>query len=337
MTSHTQKHPLIEQLIEQHIAFIEQQLLDTKYLQQESALLCDWLENKSLADFVSLEQVQLFFGDLLIHRDIPHNTLTQVGMHLSQALTHPINQNTTIAQVINPLHVDALAQYTASKTTQRQYFIAQMTKHPAFAHISTQLIQDVLNDYFQSHVTEKNGHVSRFMKIGKSMLENVTDLNLSQAIQQYLEKNVSKLAVLAEKLLNQQLSDDNVYQLHVQLWHERKNTPLSNVQHYIDPNDLTQTIPLLHQFWDHFRRSEFFAQQLQYNLEIWYAKQKHQGVLDLLDAIGTSKNQLVTQLQQHASSLLEKFIADGELKKRLQPQLQAFYYSPSTLELLQKL
>lgn len=337
MTDSVETHPLIEQLIQQHIAFIEQQFLDTKQLQQEITALCQWLTRQSLKEIITLEQLHMALRDLFIDKEIPQSTLIQGSIYLRQALLHPINQNTTIAEIINPLHLDALAQYTASKSTQRKYLIEKITKHPAFATMASQLLQQVLNDYFQNHLSDKSSHVGRFMKIGKSVLENVTDLNLAQAIQQYLEKNVSKMGTLAEKMLNQHLNDEKVYQLHVQLWHELKNTPLSHIQHYIDPNDLPQTIPLLHQFWDHFRRSEFFEQQLQHALETWYTHHQNQSVLNLIQAIGTSEHQLNTQLHGPAEQIIKQFIADGGLKKHLQPQLKAFYYAPSTLSLLKQI
>ncbi|MBF7684711.1 hypothetical protein I2F17_02530 [Acinetobacter sp. B10A] len=330
-------HPLIEQLIEQHIIFLEQQFLDTTYLQQEVCILCQWLGTQSVQNLVSLDQLQSTLRHLFIDTDIPQNTLKHLGIRLSEALKHPLNQTTTIADIVHPLHVDDLAQYTASKSTQRQYLIAHITKHPAFVNIATQLIQQVLHDYFQNHLNNNSSHVSRFMKIGKSVLENVTDLNLSHAIQQYLEKNVSKLAMLAEKTLNQQLSNDNVYELHVQMWHQLKNTPLSHLQHYIDANDLPHTIPLLHQFLDHFRHSPFFAQHLQQGLTAWYLDHENKSVLDVLHALGKTPEQVSQLLEQHLGQILQQFIHDGSFKIRLRQQLHDFYYTPSTLDLLKKI
>lgn len=335
MTDQAYRHPLIDQLIENHIQFIQTQLVEPKQIQQNCTDFCHWLEQKKLKDFISLEQLDQHIVQGLIERIIPHSTLLDIAQQLRFALIHPLNDQHNINDIINSHHVDALAQYTASKTEQRQNIIRHFVHHPAFATVSTQLIQQVLNDYFQQHIGTKHSSMGRFMKMGKSMLENVTDINLEQAIHQYLEKNVSKLGQFAEKIITQQLSDAQLYQLLTKLWQQTNTLPLNTAQSYIDTDDLEQTIPLLHQFWDHFRHSEYFKQQLKQGLVTWYARYQDHSIMALLNSIGTDQNHLNKQLQQHLHILLPQLINDGLMNKSLTAQLQAFYYSDRTLQLLQ--
>ena len=53
----------------------------------------------------------------------------------------------------------------------------------------TQLIQHSIQDYLDNSVIAKSvPGVSRFMKMGKSVLENVTDSSLDNTVARYLQK-----------------------------------------------------------------------------------------------------------------------------------------------------
>ena len=135
--------------------------------------------------------------------------------------------------------------------------------NPAFAAMITQLIQHSIQDYMDNSVIAKSvPGVSRFMKMGKSVLESVTDSNLDHAIQHYLQKNVQKLTQMSESVLNQHFDDEKLYHFQANLWHKIKDLPLSVLKNYIEVQDLSLTVNLGHEIWDHLRQSDYLNQQV---------------------------------------------------------------------------
>ncbi|MFW2068129.1 hypothetical protein ACG9ZB_16920, partial [Acinetobacter johnsonii] len=102
----------------------------------------------------------------------------------------------------------------------------------------TQLIQHSIQDYLNNSViTKRVTGVSSFMKMGKSVLETVTDSNLNDTIGHYLQKNILKLSQMIEQVLNQNFNDEKLYHFQANLWHKIKYIPLSVLKNYIEVQD----------------------------------------------------------------------------------------------------
>ena len=141
----------------------------------------------------SFEQINALLQKQVLATPASHFLIEQIGEHLRFALIHPANESTQIADVIPVLTVDKIAQYIASKSGHRQRLIKTVVNSPAFSAMITQLIQHSIQDYLDNSVMAKRvPGVSRFMKMGKSVLETVTDSNLDEAIGHYLQKEYFK-------------------------------------------------------------------------------------------------------------------------------------------------
>ncbi|MFW2125015.1 hypothetical protein ACG94O_19195, partial [Acinetobacter ursingii] len=102
------------------------------------------------------------------------------------------------------------------------------TNNPAFSMMVTQLIQNSIQDYLDNSLRSKKvPGGGRFMKMGKSVLESVTDSNLDDTVANYLQKNIIKLSQLSEKVLNQHFNDEKLYQFQANLWHKIKKLPVN--------------------------------------------------------------------------------------------------------------
>ena len=262
------KHPMIEQLIEAHLDFLEQEFSHTATIQSEFLNFYQWFRKQTLQDIWSFEQINVLLQKQVLATPGSHFLIEQISEHLRFALIHPANESTQIADVIPVLTVDKIAQYVASKSGHRQRLIKTVVNSPAFSAMITQLIQHSIQDYLDNSVMAKRvPGVSRFMKMGKSVLETVTDSNLDEAIGHYLQKNILKLSQMSEHVLNQHFDDEKLYHFQANLWHKIKDLPLTVLKNYIEVQDLPNTVGLGHEIWDQLRQTEYlkFSVRFQHN------------------------------------------------------------------------
>ncbi|WP_312056684.1 hypothetical protein, partial [Acinetobacter courvalinii] len=215
------KHPMIEQLIDAQLDFLEHEFAQPDTIQTEFKQFYHWLRLQPLQQLWSFEQIFNLIEKQILATPASAFLVEQIAEHIRFALIHPVNEQTTIEDVIPVLTVDSIAQYVASKSGHRQRLIKTVVNNPAFSALISQLIQHSIQDYLDNSVMSKRvPGVGHFMKMGKSVLETVTDSNLNQTIAHYLQKNILKISRMSERVLNQHFNDDKLYHFQANLWHK---------------------------------------------------------------------------------------------------------------------
>ena len=330
-----QKHHIIEQLIDAQLDFLDQEFNQSETVQTEFMQFYQWFRKQNLQDLWTSEAIHQLIQQQILNTPASSFLVQQIAEHIRFALVHPVNDSSKIADVIPVLTIDKIAQYVASKSGHRQRLIKAVVNNPAFAAMITQLIQHSIQDYMDNSVIAKSvPGVSRFMKMGKSVLESVTDTNLDQTIQHYLQKNVQKLTQMSESVLNQHFDEEKLYHFQANLWHKVKDLPLSVLKNYIEVQDLSQTVNLGHEIWDHLRQSDYLKQQVHDGVYAWYVRNQARPFDLLLHDLNIDEALVQQQLQQLLNPVIQKMIAEGYLKQRARHYLEKFYYSEKTQQIL---
>lgn len=332
-----QKHPMIEQLIEAHLQFLNDEFTQSETIKNEFVEFYHWFRKQKLKQIWTVEQIHQLIDQQILKTPASDFLIEQIAEHIRFALVHPANDQTKIADAIPVLTVDKIAQYVASKSGHRQRLIHTVVNNPAFSAMITQLIQHAIHDYLDNSVMVKHvPGVSRFMKMGKSVLESVTDSNLDQAIQHYLQKNIQKLSQMSEQVLNQHFNDDKLYHFQANLWHKIKDLPLNVLKNYIEINDLQYTVGLGHEIWDHLRQTEYLEQQVKDGISAWYARNQDRSFDLLFRDLNIDEALIQNQLQHLLEPIIQNMLQTDYLAQRARHYLEKFYYSDSTLAILKK-
>ncbi len=329
------KHPMIEQLIEAHLDFLEQEFSHTATIQSEFLNFYQWFRKQTLQDIWSFEQINALLQKQILATPASTFLIEQITEHLRFALIHPANESTQIADVIPVLTVDKIAQYVASKSGHRQRLIKTVVNSPAFSAMITQLIQHSIQDYLDNSVMAKRvPGVSRFMKMGKSILETVTDSNLDETIGHYLQKNILKLSHMSEHVLNQHFDDEKLYHFQANLWHKIKDLPLTVLKNYIEVQDLPNTVGLGHETWDHLRQTEYLKQQVHDGVYAWYTRNQQRSFDLLLRDLNIDEALIQHELQQLLAPVIQKLVSSEYLRERARVYLEKFYYAETAQKIL---
>ena len=330
-----QKNPMLEQLIDAHLNFLDQTFAQTGTVQTEFLNFYHWFRKQSLQQLWSFEQINTLIQKQILHTPASNFLIDQIAEHIKFALIHSINDSTKIADIIPVLTIDKIAQYVAGKSDHRQRLIKTVVNSPAFSAMISQLIQHSIQDYLDNSVIAKSvPGVSRFMKMGKSVLENVTDTNLDDAIGKYLQKNILKLSQMSETVLNQHFDDHKLYHFQANLWHKIKNMPVSVLKNYIEIQDLPQTVGMGAEIWDYIRQSDYLKQQVHDGVYAWYIRNQERPFDLLLRDLNIDEALIQNELQNLLNPIIQQMISSQYLRERARVYLAQFYYSEETQAIL---
>lgn len=326
---------MIEQLIEAHLDFLEQEFSHTATIQTEFLEFYHWFIQQKLKDIWSFQHIHDLLQKQILATPTTHFLIEQITEHLHFTLIHPVNENTKIADIIRVSTIDKIAQYVASKSGHRQRLIKTVVNNPAFSAMISQLIQHSIQDYLDNSLMAKRvPGVSRFMKMGKSVLETVTDSNLDETIAHYLQKNILKLSQMSEHVLNQHFDDEKLYHFQANLWHKIKDMPLTVFRNYIEVQDLPNTVSLGHEIWDHLRQTDYLKQQLHDGIYTWYIRNQERSFDLLLRDLNIDERLVQNELQSLLTPLIQKMVSSEYLRARARIYLEKFYYAETTQNIL---
>lgn len=330
----TAAHPRIEQLIDAHLDFLEQEFSQPKNLHDEVQAFFHWFTEQNLQDLWDFQSLFNLLEQQVLKNQLSAFFVEQCVEHIRFALVHDLNDHTKIADIFDVMTIDKIAQYVASKTEHRHKLIHRVVNHPAFSAMISQLIQQALEDYFEHSMGKRVPTVGRFMKMGKSVFESVTDSRFEQTVAHYLQKNIVKLSQLSEQVLNQHFDNEKLYYFQANLWHKIKASPLSVFKNYIVLEDLPHTVGLAHEVWNHLRQTDYLKQQLHDGLYTWYVRNQERNFRQLLRDLNIDEGLLMQQLQPLFAAVMQQAIRSGYLRQRARGFLERFYYAETTRQIL---
>ncbi|WP_325774903.1 hypothetical protein [Acinetobacter pollinis] len=320
------KHPMIEQLIQSQILFLEQFCKNHSSIQTEGEHLYQWLSQKQLQDFLTDEQIIRYIRECFLKNPIPHDLLMHFAKQMQSCATHTLNEESQIQEVIQVMAIDRLASFIAEQTHLRSSIIHFMVHHQSFSTIMSELLNHAIQNYFEETLASKTpSHVNRFMKMGKSMFENMTDATFEKTITQYIEKNIPKIRQLSEYVLVNHLTNERVYHLQAELWHQIKEKKLVELNEFLNSNDYPELISIINDFWNGLRETNYFNTVISDHIYQWYELHKTQKLEYFFNLLGLNHQAIQTEIIMIITPVVKKLINDGYLKSRLHPILEAFY------------
>ena len=329
------KNPNIEKLIDAHLDFLADSFTDSKNIETEFLGFHQWFRKQNLQDIWNFEQIYALIEKQILSTPASDFLIEQITEHIRFALIHPANDRYHIEDVIPVLTVDKIALYVASKGAHRKKMIQTLVNHPAFSAMLTQLIHHSIQDYIDnSMVSKKVPGVGRFMKMGKSVLETVTDRSLDDTVKHYLQKNIIKISQMSEQVLNQHFDDNKLYHFQANLWHKIKKLPLSRFKNYIEVNDLPTTVRLGHEIWEHLRQTDYLKQQVHDGVYAWYVRNQERSLDLLLRDLNIDEALVQNELQTLLNLVIQQMLSQDYLKSRARIYLEKFYYAESTQAIL---
>ena len=116
-----QKNPMLEQLIDAHLNFLDQTFAQTGTVQTEFLNFYHWFRKQSLQQLWSFEQINTLIQKQILHTPASSFLIDQIAEHIKFALIHSINDSTKIADIIQSkgitgMHVGNLTEISTNSS-----------------------------------------------------------------------------------------------------------------------------------------------------------------------------------------------------------------------------
>lgn len=95
-----QKHPIIEQLIDAQLDFLDQEFNQSETVQTEFVQFYQWFRKQTLQDLWTSEAIHQLIQQQILNTPASSFFVEQIAEHIRFALVHPVNDSSKIADVI---------------------------------------------------------------------------------------------------------------------------------------------------------------------------------------------------------------------------------------------
>mgnify|MGYP000196788948 FL=1 len=83
-----QKHPMIEQLIEAHLSFLDHEFSQASTVQNECTLFYHWFRKQTLQQLWSFEDINALLQKQILATPATEHLISQIAEHIKFALIH---------------------------------------------------------------------------------------------------------------------------------------------------------------------------------------------------------------------------------------------------------
>lgn len=329
-------HAQTEALIAAHLEHVLSQLGSADFLAPEADALMEHFGQCVVSELLPRDTLHGLLKAQILELPISDGLRREIISVIQTALDHPANATTTLADLVPTQSIDNLINYLSSQKSHREHLIHEIFRNPTYAQMLSQTISHAINDYMENNVLAKKvPGVGGLMKMGKSMLEKATDSSLDQALQQYLNKNISNLIGVSERMAKTHLNDQQVRNMLEQGWKQLKDRPLSDLRRHAPAQTVEESGLVAQEIWNHVRQTLLAASQLRVGVLAWYDRNAERNLADLLNDLHITPEVLQREIEQVVVPLIRHAIDKGYPRQRIEQSLRSFYTSPVAQQLLQ--
>ncbi|MEC7119371.1 MAG: hypothetical protein VXW65_05665 [Pseudomonadota bacterium] len=328
-------NPRTDALIQAHLQQSLTQLQSIDTLSSEVDAFMQWLDTQSISTLISLERIQHLAQIYALDHPLTDRLRDDVVSIIQNALDHPSNQTTQLADIIPTQTIETAARYLSEQKQHRETLIHEIFNNPAYAQMLSQTISHAITDYMENNVIAKKvPGMGSLMKLGKSALESATNSNLDSALQQYLNKNINNLIGISEKMANKHLNDAQVYAIIIQAWKKIGPQKISQLRQYAPAQTVQETAVMVHDTWNHLRTTAFIQQQVMDGIANWYSLNQARSPIAILADFNVSPQTIRTELQHSALPIIQLAVDSGYPAQRIEILLRDFYESEAAQQIL---
>lgn len=319
----------IENLIDAQVIFIQQWLREQA--QSLTMQAWQWFAEQALNKYVKPKDLQRLINDWLLSQAMHEVVRADIRDILQTLIYHPVNDNVQLSELIDDSQFATLASYIASHEQQRSVLIHTLIGNETFADLMTQMLYHAINGFMESTL-DKAGGVGKLMKLGRSSFEKVTNNNLDEKLQSYLNRNIKDLARRAEVNAQQHLSNEEVTRLLITGWGRIKNQPISQLQTYLnnDPDNgsISHIEASVQHTYNRLRMTPYLHSLVAAAIDTWYTTHQSDTIATLAAGLYIDE-QAVAQLSDFLLPIAYDALDSGWLTEHIREMLQAFYTQPS--------
>lgn len=341
---------LAQRLLDAHVEFTVAELTGPQFAQRAEALIDKVLtvaDALTLADMVQRDTIKAVARRYAVEMDIAAAIPEIAGDAARLIVEHPINETTTVADIINRADAEAWLAKAAEFHEVRVQAFAFLERNDQVREFVTDAIQDLIADFLR----ENRERVGKIPGLGTALGVGGTVAGLGGAVAGKMSRGLidpgkeldQRIRGFAEQGAHTALrraggvgaNDDLPFvEIGLDLYDEMADRTIASLQEYANVEDVEDFIVMVYEFWRSFRGSRQFAAMLDAGVDLFFDHYGEHSLAALLSEFGVSRDDLVAEAMRFAPSILATLAERGILQDLVRDQLAAFYDSAAAQSLL---
>ena len=339
----TEAEQTARKLLELHIqhemaAFDEPSFIN--WLEEDVNQLLIWSQSIRLNQLVTASSVKAFIQANLVTREIPAAVVEIADEASVWLLSSQHHLDTPLGELINEATYEDCVEQILEFDEQLKGSLDLVMELPIYRKVLSGVIYQAITRYiYDANIISKSiPGVSSLLKIGQQVVSK-TAPKLSNAVEEnvksYISTNLDSILVESESFLEQALTDEALKIAAMDLLESLKNKPLGELQEGIDNEKLSRFIQLVFDFWEHFRKTDYFKNTYELMVDYFFEKYGEETLDILLDNLEISSELIHQEATRFAPQLLASLKQSGQLEAIIRRHLSRFYTSNAALDCLQ--
>ena len=241
----------------------------------------------------------------------------------------------TLAEVLEREKVEEIVALALRLNTAQNRLFERLTLSPLAASLASRFVGKIVGDVLAENRKKAEklpGMSSLFSvgdrvastaaKVGKSQIDAVTGRGGQYALKQ------------TEGAVKDLIKNAPVQEAALEVWDLHADEPVSELRKYLSEEENRDVATLGYDVVDSVRGKELTLALVDAWIDTFFEQRGDRTVKQLLDELGLTRDDLVTEGSRLAPPIIEALIANGVLAQQIRVRLEPFFLSDSTLALL---
>lgn len=327
---------LSEQLLEAHIRFIRQRLLDsTAHIERLVDFALAQAEHISLNQAVSVDSIKAVVRVYAIELNLGSGVLELIGLMAQRIYTEMSTQAPTLGRLMPQNKIEQWIDKILELEEVRQRIIdaiqQSQTAHDVVVQVASSLIKKQLPEILQAP-TQWLSHSNR----GANPLTARLLRAFAQQEEKLLELAEQRIAsfVQAQSGYLLDLDSSELKDIAMQVWYSIKDLPFDELLTGVDALDIEEFFVLIYEQWKHLRKTDYMQHLIDTGIDVFFEVYGEYPVATLLDEIGISRQHLLNDAYRFTPRFIQVLNEHQVLDQLIRLQLSDFYRHDDTLGLI---
>lgn len=249
------------------------------------------------------------------------------------------NDEHHLGEVIDRDQVEALVSKVLSMRSLHEEVLNRLSDSPVVANVASWFVTKLVSDVMQQNreFAERVPGVASLFSAGERAANKMRGAT-SRHLDQFLGDVAGKGAQAALRRVNNAVRDTMreapLREAAMEVWDLHADDKVSGLKGYLSEQDLRELASIGYQIWLILRNTEYFHAALGAGIDVFFDAYGSHQVSALLDELGLTRDDLVTEVRRYAPAVIDALNADGQLGALVRARLEPFFHSDAVLALL---
>ena len=324
--------PTMKQMLEAHVQFETARwqgdaLQET--ISEEVHAAFEWLQRVPLQDLVPLETALAVSRDAVRAADITDTAIRLCADAVRAAHQAALRDDSLLGDVLDVNAYDKASLAAIRLKDLRGAIIEQTTTSEVYSQLMSHVMYQGIKNYLQTEnvIAKKVPGASTLMKVGSTAISTAAP-KLEKAIDKqltaFVNANISDTIRDSRQFLDKVLDEKLLKAVTDELWEANVKVQIKEYAALVPVGATDTFIEVGRELWDHLRSLDVFDHYLVAVVTDFYKHNGKKKVGSLLADVSVTP-EVVIDLTDTVTPVIEKAVADGFVESRIRAHLAAFY------------